>query len=354
MRENSDILKLVEEKEAETLWQSQRALILQPGAIGDCILTLPVVKFMKATLGLGGVDILGHTEYTGILPGRTAVDRMRSIEAIDLHRLFAEAKQFHLPDHDPLINFFAEYSWLVTFLGEPGSNFEKNLIFTVHCSHSAEVVTLSLKPPENFEGHLADFYIQELVKQSGLHIEATPSMTDEQLIKADKADATRGKELLKEAGVDLSKKVVVIHPGSGGVSKCWYIDNFFAVARELAAKNIEVVFLLGPAEQERFEEATMKRLSEAGKCLMHLSLAEVVELLSCGSYFLGNDSGITHLAAGLGTGTIALFGPSNPSIYKPVGPKVTVLRGEPTKFASRVCEELQQQVLEILKTVLRD
>lgn len=354
MRENSDILKLVEEKEAETLWQSQRALILQPGAIGDCILTLPVVKFMKETLGLGGVDILGHTEYTGILPGRTAVDRVRSIEAIDLHRLFAETKQFHLPDRDPLINFFEEYSWLVTFLGESGSNFEKNLIFTVHCSHSAEVVTLPLKPPENFEGHLADFYIQELVKQSSLHIEAIPSRTDEQLIKANKADAARGRELLKEAGVDLLKKAVVIHPGSGGRSKCWHIDNFAAVAKALAAKNIEVVFLLGPAERERFEEATIKRLSETGKCLTHLTLTEVVGLLSCMNYFLGNDSGITHLAAGLGTATIAIFGPSNAKIYKPVGPKVTVLGGEPTKFSSGVCEKLQGQALEILGTVLKD
>jgi heptosyltransferase-3 len=354
MRENSDILKLVEAKEAETLWQSQRALILQPGAIGDCILTLPVVKFMKEGLGLGGVDILGHTEYTGILPGRTAVDRVRSIESIDLRRLFAEAKQFHLPDRDPLINFFEEYSWLVTFLGEPESNFEKNLIFTVHCSHSAEVITLSLKPPENFAGHLSDFYIQELLRQSGLHIEAIPSQTDEQLIKANKADTARGRELLEEAGADLSKRVVVIHPGSGGKSKCWYIENFLAVAKSLAAKNIEVVFLLGPAERERFEEATIKSLSETGKCLTHLTLTEVVGLLSCAGYFLGNDSGITHLAAGLGTGTIAIFGPSNPTIYKPVGPKVTVLRGEPATFATEVCEELQRQVLEILETILKD
>ncbi len=351
MRENSDILRLVEEKEAETLWKSQRALVLQPGAIGDCILTLPLVKFMKETLGLGGVDILGHTEYTGILPGRTAVDRVRSIEAIDLHRLFIEVKQFSLPDHDPLINFFEEYSWLVTFLGEPGSNFEKNLIFTVHCSHSAEVITLSLKPPENFEGHLADFYIQELVKQSGLHMEAAPFETGEQLIKANKADAARGRELLKDAGADLSKKVVVIGPGSGGRSKCWYIDNFIAVAKKLSAKDIEAVFLLGPAEEERFEETTMRMLSETGKCLTHLSLTEVVGLLSCAGYFLGNDSGITHLAAGLGTGTIALFGPSNPNIYKPVGPKVKVLHGEPAIFATEVCEELQRQVLE---TALKD
>jgi len=354
MCENSDILKLVEEKEAETLWQSQRGLILQPGAIGDCILTLPLVKFMKETLGLAGVDILGHTEYTGILPGRTAVDRVRSIEAVNLHRLFVEAKEFYLPDHDPLIHFFEEYSWLVTFLGEPGSNFEKNLIFTVHCSHSAEIISISLRPPKNLKGHLADFYIQELVRQSGLHMEIASFQTSEQLIRPNKADVTRGKELLEEAEVDLSKKVVVFGPGSGGKNKCWYIDNFLTVAKALGKKNIEVVFLLGPAEQERFDNTMKKKLDETNKCLTHLSLTEVVGLLSCTQCFVGNDCGITHLAAGLGAETIALFGPSDPSIYKPVGPKVTVLRGEPAKFASEINEELQCQVIERLETVLKD
>src|SRR4030066_2460470 len=99
-----DILELLQQKVAQMAREMQRAVILQPGAIGDCILTLPLAKFMKDNLQLGGVDILGHTEYTGILPGRTCIDGIRSIDSMDLHRLFVEPNTFDLADRDPLIN----------------------------------------------------------------------------------------------------------------------------------------------------------------------------------------------------------------------------------------------------------
>jgi len=89
MQTHDDILELVRQKSAEAVRKMHRALILQPGAIGDCILTLPLAAYMKDALGLGGIDILGHTEYVGFLPGRSCVDGVRSIDSMDLHRLFA-------------------------------------------------------------------------------------------------------------------------------------------------------------------------------------------------------------------------------------------------------------------------
>ncbi|MHC4557550.1 MAG: hypothetical protein ACYS80_09635, partial [Planctomycetota bacterium] len=130
MQTHDNILDMLREKGAEAARKMQRGLILQPGAIGDCILTLPLAAFMKDALQLGGIDILGHTEYVGILPGRTCIDGIRSIDSMDLHRLFAKTKAFELKDRDPLINAFADYAWIATFLGEPNSNFEQNLIFT--------------------------------------------------------------------------------------------------------------------------------------------------------------------------------------------------------------------------------
>ena len=73
MRENDNILSLLREKAAEAARAALRGVILQPGAIGDCVLTLPLAQFMKDCLGLGGVDILGHTEYIGVLPGRMPI-----------------------------------------------------------------------------------------------------------------------------------------------------------------------------------------------------------------------------------------------------------------------------------------
>lgn len=360
MQTNDSILDLLREKGAEAARQAQRGVILQPGALGDCVLTLPLAQFMKDSLGLGGIDIIGHTEHIGILPGRTCVDGTRSIDLVDLHRLFAETKTFNLADDDPLINVFADYAWIVTFLGEPNSNFEQNLIFTANCSHSAEVITLSTKPPKKFSSHITDFYTQQFIDQSGLSLEPQPIQPNVLLIKATDADINRGRELLNEIpaplgfeqgrhrGVDFSKKLVVIHPGSGGSHKCWHLDNFLAVAKELISIGIEVIFLLGPAELERFSDATINNINNVAKCLTDLPFTQVLGLLSCAEGFIGNDSGITHLASALGVRTLAVFGPTNPAVYKPIGPAVTVFASGTTAFAEKPSAMLQQQLLEVL------
>ena len=348
MQANDDILNLIREQGANAERRTQRGLILQPGAIGDCILTIPLAKFMKDSLGLGGMDILGHTEYISILSGRTCVDSIRSIDSMDLHRLFAEAKMFDLADGDPLINVFADYVWIATFLGEPDSDFEQNLIYTINCSHSAEVITLSSKPPKGFSGHLTDFYIQQFIEQSGLSLEHQKPRSDEVLIKASETDRKAGKELLKEIDVDFGKKLLIIQPGSGGLHKCWHLDNFLAIAKKLGLEGAEVVFLLGPAELGRSNKTTLKKISSAAKCLSDLSLTQALALLSCADIFLGNDSGITHLAAALGIKTTAVFGPTEPAVYGPIGPAVTVFVKKTKSFAKKPSPRLQKKLLEVL------
>lgn len=348
MQTDDNILDLLRKEAAEAAKKAQRGLIVQPGAIGDCILTLPLAGYMKEALALGGIDFLGHTEYIGFLPGRTCIDGVSSIDSIELHRLFAEPKAFDLADGDPLINALAGYSWIATFLGEPNSNFEQNLIFAANCSHSAEVITLSMKPPKAFSEHLTDFYIQQFITQSGVSSGPQGSRAGERLIKATKADTSRGRELLQEAGLGRFEKLVVIQPGSGGLRKCWHLDNFLAVTRELSSSGIEVVFLLGPAEVDRFSQAKIKSMRSVARCLMDLSLTQVLGLLNCADGFIGNDSGITHLAAGLGIRTLAAFGPTKSAVYRPIGPAVTVLENSPRTFAKKPSMRSQQKLLDAL------
>jgi heptosyltransferase-3 len=382
MQENDNILNLLKEKGAETAREALRGIILQPGAIGDCVLTLPLAEFMKDCLGLGGVDILGHTEYIGIFPGRTCVDGIQSIDSVDLHRLFAETNTFDLVDGDALINTFADYAWIVTFLGEPDSNFEQNLIFTANCSRSAEVITLSMKPStygagEKSSTHITDFYIQQFISQSGLSLEPRLVCKTKSLIKATKADINRGRELLEEIPatlgfgqarhrrVDFSEKLVVIQPGSGGSHKCWHLDNFLAVAKVLASEGVEVIFLLGPAEMERLSASAIGRIETVSRILTNLSLADVLAVLSNAGGYIGNDSGITHLAAAMGVKTVAVFGPTpdydpclrlagagirgqaNPDLYGPIGPAVTILQSGEPDFARKPSASLQQEILNL-------
>jgi len=348
MQTHDDILELVRQKSAEAVRKMQRGLILQPGSIGDCILTLPLAAYMKDALDLGGIDILGHTEYVGFLPGRSCVDGIRSIDSMDIYRLFAETTAFVLKDRDPLISAFGDYAWIVTFLGEPNGSFEQNLIFTANCSHSAEVITLSMKPPKDFSEHLADFYIRQFIDQSGYSLHFRQFQTTDCLIKATEADINTGRELLREIGLDSVDKLMVIQPGSGGAKKCWHLDNFLAVAGELDSRGIEIIFLLGPVELKKFSDAKIKKISSVGRYLKDLSLTEVLGLLSCVDGFIGNDSGITHLAAALGIRTYGVFGPTNPAVYKSIGPAVTVFTSSTASFAKKPSASLQRKLLEIL------
>ena len=325
-----------------------RGLILQPGAIGDCILTLPLAAYMKDSLQLGGIDILGHTEHIGFLPGRSCIDGVRSMDTMELHRLFVEPGAFELNDRDPLIGMFSDYAWIVTFLGEPEGHFEQNLIFTANCSHSVEVMMLSLKPQQDCLEHVTDFYIRQFIEQSGVFVEPCQTQGDNPSIRATQTDVNAGRKLLTEAGVGLGGKLVVIHPGSGGKEKCWHIGNFLAVAAGLASKGFEVLFLLGPAELEKFSGETTSQMNSAVPCLTDLSLTGVFGILGCAHGFVGNDSGITHLAGSMGVNTAVVFGPTDPAVYKPVGPAVTVFAGCPAAFTEKPSPDLQRKLLDVL------
>ncbi|TKJ33987.1 MAG: hypothetical protein CEE38_19280 [Planctomycetes bacterium B3_Pla] len=348
MQTNDNILDLLREKGAEAARNTLRGLILQPGAIGDCILTLPLAAFVKKSLRLGGIDVLGHTEYIGFLPGRSCIDGVRSMDSMNLYRLFTEPQSFELKDRDSLINAFSDYAWIVTFMGEPESSFEQNLIYTATCSHSAEVITFSMKPPEDRPEHVADFYVRQFIERTGLAASSERPRANDCLVKTTKADVNTGREILKEAGLGSGRTLVVIHPGSGGQQKCWYIENFLAVATGLASKGIEVVFLLGPAERERFSGAAINKINSVVPCLTDLSLIRVLGLLSCSDGFVGNDSGITHLAAALGIKTLAVFGPTNPAFYEPLGPAVTVFIDSEETFAEKPSPKLQRTLLDAL------
>ena len=74
----------------------------------------------------------------------------------------------------------------------------------------------------------------------------------------------------------------------------------------------------------------------------------VALLLTQANAFIGNDSGITHLAAGLGIRTLAIFGPTNPAIYKPIGPDVRIFTDKTAIFATEPSASLQSEILDVL------
>ncbi|RKY07556.1 MAG: hypothetical protein DRP66_06450 [Planctomycetota bacterium] len=327
-----DILQLVSKQDDEACRNLRRGVIICPGGIGDCLLTLPLAGFLKQSCALGGVDFIGHTEYIGFYPGRTCIDSIKSIESIEFHRLFAAQEQFTVEDNDRLIASFARYECIVSFLGAGDANFEPNLIFTVNCSHPADITLLPLAAEAEFSGHISRFYIDRFARENSIAAEESAFGPDKALLTPHAGDVENGAKLLAAAGVNPDETLVVIHPGSGGRAKCRHPENYRQIADRLRLAGRQVVFLLGPAELERFDADTLGKFRSTAPCLARLDLAGVLQVMTHSNCYIGNDSGISHLAGAMGLRTLAMFGPTNSALYRPLGPDVSVMAGEADGF----------------------
>jgi ADP-heptose:LPS heptosyltransferase len=221
-------------------------------------------------------------------------------------------------------------------MGVDDPNFERNLIFTVNCSHPADITMIPMSGDSASSQHISSRYIAGFAARTGQQPDDFTFDRDCTLITPHKADLIQGREILTGYDIDSQKHLVMIHPGSGGIHKSWNLRNFLDLADALttaAAADIEVAFLLGPAELERLSADQIARIQSTCRCITERDLKDVVQMLACSDCFVGNDSGLTHIAGAMGLPTIAVFGPTDPSLYGPLGPQVHIHRIDPDRFS---------------------
>ena len=117
----------------------------------------------------------------------------------------------------------------------------------------------------------------------------------------------------------------VVHPGSGGRSKCWPPRHFESLVVQLKLAGRQVQPILGEVEADTWPDQALQRWRQHHSARLLRCPVELYEILSTASGYVGNDSGPTHLAAQLGVPTIALFGPTNPTLWAPRGPRVELI-----------------------------
>lgn len=116
---------------------------------------------------------------------------------------------------------------------------------------------------------------------------------------------------------------VALAPGSGSPRKCWPQQRWLQLGERLHAAGRALVGVVGPVEQERDDPRRWPWTVPVG-WWAGLSAAELARRLAPVRAFVGNDSGVTHLAAACGVPTVAVFGPTDPRVWAPVGPHVQV------------------------------
>jgi len=236
-------------------------LVVRTCAIGDFVLHLPALRALSEAHNGATFTLVGNVETLTLARTFLRVSAIHSIDVPPWSGLFAGPL--------PGLTFDAAWVWMKDSI----------LADNLRLSGVRQVFQANAFPQT---GHAAAHLLQTV----GLPAPELPDLWN--------ASATR----------------VLLHPGSGGSSKIW--PRF----KELAEALPDATILLGPCERP---------LRTPNPTLENLPLAAVVEELRNCRMFVGNDSGITHIASYLGTPTVALFGPTDPETWGPVGRRVKVL-----------------------------
>jgi heptosyltransferase-3 len=162
-------------------------------------------------------------------------------------------------------------------------------------------------------------------------------------------DRARAAALLPEG-----RPVIALAPTANWLPKIWPVDRFAAAFHALSGGNAVAVVIAGPGATERASAAPLLAALPGSIDLVGcLSLPEIAACLARVSLFVGNDSGLMHLAAAAGAPTIGLFGPTNAGEYGPAGPNAkAVISG-----SGRMEDITVQQILDAaadIQTPARD
>ncbi len=277
----------------------ERILVIFPGALGDFVCFLPALQRLAEG---SRVDLLARSEYAALVPENVAT---RSLECYEISRLFAPGAE-HV---ERLSHFFGSYGRIYSWMASGQADFVQQLR-----SLSKRNPLFFPFRPSGLRMHMTDYYLSCIGTNAGgeMFVPLAPS-----------SDAVSWRERFWQDNGLAGKQVLTLAPGSGAKEKNWPAERYALVA-EWWEKTIggRSLIVLGPVEEEKpaKENVWGHRLIAKG-----LTLAQLAALLARSDLYLGNDSGVTHLAAALGVQTIVLFGPSDLTQWSPRGKRVIVI-----------------------------
>ena len=144
---------------------------------------------------------------------------------------------------------------------------------------------------------------------------------------------------------------IVIHSGSGSKIKNWPIENFVEFSKECECRGFHVVWIYGEAEDE------LPVLS-GSRIVRNAPLPVLIHLLKRSTVYIGNDSGISHLAASTGCRCVVLLGPSDEVVWGPAGPHVTIVKARrfcapchPSLSGKNECKNSCMQLISVQEVI---
>lgn len=303
---------------------TQRILIVQLADIGDLVLTTPAISALREALPDAHITLFTSSHAAPVIRDTDLLDEIITLDRQAMNSSFAFFKPSNLRR---LSNLWRDSYDAVLFFHHFTLRLG-TLKFALIALASGAKRRIGL---ENGHG----WFLNERIPDAGFGA---------------KHEAEYWLELAGRLGADTSPRPgriaytsppnlpehngprIVIHAGSGGYSlaRRWNPERFAAVADALARqRNAQIILVGGPADDSADVIASMTQpcIDLTGKT----SLTELAGLLRTADLYIGADSGVGHIAAGVGAPVVSIFGPSNHRAYGPWNPngRVTVIRSAP-------------------------
>lgn len=272
--------------------------MVHQGAIGDFLLASPAIWSLYAHFVPEELYIAGHPWATEIFKGVYEVSGFYDVDIPPFSRLWSG--EFRL-EFDLAVVFSEQREW-VELLRRAGAR---------------EVWLLRPFPTERV--HLVYHHFMSLRRMGVSTKMGIPSLF------LTEAEIKWAKAHLKAMGIE--GPFLVVHPSASSPKKIWPIERMVGVAYRLSSKyGLQVLLIQGPLDEKACDDF-LKLFPQRCHLVKGLGLRELGALIYHSSLFIGNDSGVTHLAAASGTRVLVIFGPTDPLLWAPMGKWVKWLWG---------------------------
>ena len=260
-----------------------RTLVIHTGGIGDFLLFCPCLKRLAEE---GPVELAGSDrDRLNLAVVAGIAETAHHIDDFDFASVFTTPT-------DRFARFASRFDRVIVWMNDPELVIRN--AFTNAGVRDARI--FPGLPPNDWARHASEYYSERL------DFEPLPP-------------------LLLPFETDDYVHDILIHAGSGAAKKNWPIDRFAVLADALTAQGRSVEWIRGPAEEQLHIPADARTLQVS-------SVVTLARHLTGTALCIGNDSGVTHLAAACACKTIAIFGPTDPQVWAPRGDHVTIAARE--------------------------
>jgi heptosyltransferase III len=310
-----------------------RILVVRGGAIGDFILTLPVLAALREQFAEARVEVLGYPHIARLALVGGLTHAVHSIEARPLAGFFARGG-----DLDPdLAAYFAGFALILSYLYDPDGIFRENVS---RCS-KAQFIAGPHRPDDQQHVHATEVFLKPLEHLAIFEANPVPRLP---VAAARPRPGGGGGACSHDPTPAADRPTLALHPGSGSESKNWPEPLWRRLLERLIQETCwQFLLVCGEAEGTRLDRLVAGLPPERIEVARSLPLPELAARLAGCFAFVGHDSGITHLAAAVGLPGLALWGPTDATVWCPRSDRMKVLQS-PTGLAGLTVERVAAQL----------